>query len=986
VDDANLWTQALGALQAGQRGKARRLLYQLVSLEPDHRMAWVLLTTLAPTRSACLVCLEQAQQLDPANRGLQRAVIALHKAPPVLAVPPSRAVVPSADRWPHPTRRAVRPGLSQLRQWAAMIATHALPRIAKYTLVKGISLVLTVILGVYLTILVANLGGGVDEIFRGMITQTLMGRVQGGWLDDVPTEQRTQILEQAEWEMEEAYGLHEPFMLRSARWLVNGLTLNLGETFLLGFFEGVWRGADQAVQSLVLQRLPYTLLLVGASNVLIFVATVGVALVLSRRYGGLMDRTMVTLAALTSAPSWIFGVILVVVVAGRLQLLPFPKAIDTQYAALTPEFGRLLLTQMIFPVAAITLSTFFTGVYTWRTFFVLYSGEDYVEMAKAKGLAPRALERRYVLRPSLPYVITAFALMVIGVWEGAIALEILFYWPGIGPLFLQAIQRFNTPLIVAVVVVFAYLLAITVFVLDILYALVDPRVRVGSNGPTVEAARRRTTRRFRRRRNPRASIGQEQVSPQQPNPPRPKVSFSQRIKGLGSHTGRLRIALRELARYPSAILGLVIILALIGVSIYTLLTIPASQAIQQWQAHSTDEGKSTAYQNPKNAMPVWVNLFRRDKLPETIRLTTRAGSIPKNYERVGEDTIDITFSFTFDYPYGDFPEQLLLFFESEYQQKAPHLSLTWLTPDGREISFPSFSAERLKTYDVSNDERLQRRLGGLPAVQGLFGDPDADPPVPLRGSYELRVGGLVFEAESDVDAEFVLYGRVSGLAGTDNHRRDLTVALLWGTPVALAFGLLGAVVTSLFAMLIATVGVWYGGWLDELIQRITEVNMILPTLPIAIMVYILYSKSIWAILGVIILLSIFGNSIKNYRAALLQMKDAAYIEGAQAYGASDGRIIWRYLVPRMVPVLLPQLVTMVPAFVFYEATLAFLGVSDPQLPTWGKLIYDAISNGAFQGHYYWIAQPIALLLVTGLAFALLGFALERMVNPRLMDQ
>jgi peptide/nickel transport system permease protein len=212
------------------------------------------------------------------------------------------------------------------------------------------------------------------------------------------------------------------------------------------------------------------------------------------------------------------------------------------------------------------------------------------------------------------------------------------------------------------------------------------------------------------------------------------------------------------------------------------------------------------------------------------------------------------------------------------------------------------------------------------------------------------------------------------------------VALLWGTPVALAFGLLGAVVTSLLAMLIATVGVWYGGWLDELIQRITEVNMILPTLPIAIMVFILYSKSIWAILGVIILLSIFGNSIKNYRAALLQMKEAAYIEGAKAYGASNGRIIRRYLVPRIVPVLMPQLVMMVPAFVFYEATLAFLGVSDPQLPTWGKLIYDAITNGALQGHYYWILQPIALLMVTGLAFALLGFALERIVNPRLMDQ
>jgi peptide/nickel transport system permease protein len=271
-------------------------------------------------------------------------------------------------------------------------------------------------------------------------------------------------------------------------------------------------------------------------------------------------------------------------------------------------------------------------------------------------------------------------------------------------------------------------------------------------------------------------------------------------------------------------------------------------------------------------------------------------------------------------------------------------------------------------------------------MPALFGDPASGLEVPLRGEYEVQVSALVFEPESDLDAEFVLYGLVHGWAGTDHHRRNLAVALLWGAPVALAFGLLGAVVTSLLSMLIATVGVWYGGWLDGLIQRITEVNMIVPTLPMAIMVYILYAKSIWAILGVIVLLSIFGNSIKNYRAALLQMKESAYVEGALAYGTSNARIIRRYLIPRLVPVLIPQLVIMVPGFVFYEATLAFLGVSDPQLPTWGKLIHEAINNGATQGHYYWVLQPIGLLLVTGLAFALLGFTLERVVNPRLMEE
>ena len=91
-----------------------------------------------------------------------------------------------------------------------------------------------------------------------------------------------------------------------------------------------------------------------------------------------------------------------------------------------------------------------------------------------------------------------------------------------------------------------------------------------------------------------------------------------------------------------------------------------------------------------------------------------------------------------------------------------------------------------------------------------------------------------------------MYGQVYGLAGTDHLRRDLMVALLWGMPIALAFGLLAALGTTITTMIIAAVGAWYGGWVDELIQRITEVNLVLPFLPILIMIGTFYSRSIWA--------------------------------------------------------------------------------------------------------------------------------------------
>src|SRR5207302_5121235 len=121
--------------------------------------------------------------------------------------------------------------------------------------------------------------------------------------------------------------------------------------------------------------------------------------------------------------------------------------------------------------------------------------------------------------------------------------------------------------------------------------------------------------------------------------------------------------------------------------------------------------------------------------------------------------------------------------------------------------------------------------------------------VPLKGRYQLQIEGFCFGEGSNLEAKLVVYGQVYGLAGTDHRRRDLMVALLWGTPVALAFGFLAAVGSTLTTLSIAAAGVWFGRWIDAVIQRITEVNVILPVLPILIMIGIFYSRSFWVMLG-----------------------------------------------------------------------------------------------------------------------------------------
>ena len=445
--------------------------------------------------------------------------------------------------------------------------------------------------------------------------------------------------------------------------------------------------------------------------------------------------------------------------------------------------------------------------------------------------------------------------------------------------------------------------------------------------------------------------------------------------------------LRQLRQYPSAVVGLAIIGLLLIVSFITPIIIPYSEAVRLWRG-----GGDIWAASPRNAAPAWQNVFRSKNLPVTIELNSAEGDGEVTIEQLSADTREAIFTYEFDFPYHEFPPELILFAQAEFEEKQPHLEMTWVTPDGREIRAGEFSPGASASFRFGQDERLQRRLEretgieGVKVAEGFFDDPEQEGLQVLQGTYKLIISALLFEEASSVDTTFVSYGLVHGIAGTDHLRRDLSVALLWGTPIAMAFGLLAAVGTTITTMSIAAIGVWFGGRIDSFIQRITEINAIIPLLPILIMVGTLYSRDIWVMLGLVVLLSIFGLAIKNYRAIFLQVRELPYIDAARAYGATNMRIIFRYLIPRILPLIIPQIVILVPTFVFLEASLAVLGLGDPVLPTWGKVIRDANVEGAlFNGFYYWILEPAALLMLAGLGFAMVGFALDRIFNPRLRE-
>jgi peptide/nickel transport system permease protein len=361
--------------------------------------------------------------------------------------------------------------------------TSTLSRVVRYTLVRMVMLLLMVVVGVYLVILIANMGGYVDEMRRGFIREQVSMFIfadESAEMKRLSSAEKNALIQEQVALAEKRLGLDKPFVVRSFAFLKDALTLNLGRATIMYSESG-----SKTVRLILLERLPPTLLLWGAANIFLFFLGLFLALYLSRKYGSLMDKLTVALAPSSSAPAWFYGLFLILIFAALLQILPFGSLVDAPPPESTVGYALSLIKHLILPVSAIIISSIFASTYGWRTFFLIYSSEDYVEMAKAKGLSSREIERRYVLRPTLPTIITSFALTLITVWQGAVILETVFNWPGLGRALYQAIGLFDTPVIVGAQVIYAYLLAITVFVLDFIYALVDPRVRIGDEGRRV---------------------------------------------------------------------------------------------------------------------------------------------------------------------------------------------------------------------------------------------------------------------------------------------------------------------------------------------------------------------------------------------------------------------------------------------------------------------------------------------------------------------
>ena len=890
-------------------------------------------------------------------------------------------------------------------------------RAVRFLGLRAILIAATIFIGIFLTIVMIN--RPVDMGLRTIPPQlesTLMSQINlyvRAYKSQHPAYFTMTEAEQDKFDevytrvLVEEQGLNLPYLQRHLRWTWKALQFDWGQ---LRNITSMAFGRVQNTRSLnevVLQYMGNTLLLAGTANLLIFLLGIPFALFLARRYGSWLDRLMTVLSPISSIPSWVIGLILVAIFAVELRLLPVGGMYDTVPSKNTLDQVLIVAKYMVLPVASIFLSLFFQLVYSWRTFFVIFAEEDYVDLGRAVGLPQGKLERKYILRPTLSYVITSFSLMLISFWQMMLALEVVFGWPGIGWLYInvglpnfwgESMYPGELRVALTLVVLFAYILGVVAFLLDIIYVLVDPRIHLTQGQPTLRLKRLHLRKRpgiLQNRGTIPASIDPNPSPGVSPPVERGMDALREDLQHILSKLAAwLKLAAREVGRYPTAIIGLVIILLLVIGSIYAVFGMPYEKIGGEWGRTSLT-GKAVV---PKLAKPAWINLFRSTDYLSVLRLDGSQAGAQRSEQALSNGMRQINLTYTFAYNYADFPSEIFLNLDSIYSEKKPYASMIWTTPDGREFKLPGISVIPGTQYDFKTQIRYKRMVEQNPNWKAwwvfgevfptpvhyvLFADPDSDQPGVVPGTYTLQIEGITFEEGSDLQAELVLLGQVYGLAGTDYYRRDLLVPLLWGMPFALGFGLAGALATTLISMMLAAAGVWYGGWVDNLIQRLTEMNLVLPVLAIAVLAYAFLHVNLWVILGTIVLLNVFGTPTKNFRSAFMQIRNDPYIEAAQTYGATNWRIIRKYMVPRIVPVLTPQIVILVPCFIFLEATLGFFNISTGY-PTWGMIIYQAVTRGALYGSRFWVLEPLALLLLTGLAFSMLGIALERILNPRLI--
>lgn len=218
--------------------------------------------------------------------------------------------------------------------------------------------------------------------------------------------------------------------------------------------------------------------------------------------------------------------------------------------------------------------------------------------------------------------------------------------------------------------------------------------------------------------------------------------------------------------------------------------------------------------------------------------------------------------------------------------------------------------------------------------------------------------------------------------GTTTFGNDVLSQLLMGFRVAFQVGFVAALAVGFISTLFGVISGYFGGWIDDILMRITDVALSIPTLPFAIVAVGLLGPSVQNIILVITLL-FWRNGARIIRSSVLTERERIYVKWARAAGASHMHIIFNHILPNVFRVVFLWITMSVAFAILTEASLSFLGLGDPTVISWGQMLNTAFSSGNLRTAWWWVAPPSLALVVLISSLYLIGRGYEELTNPRL---
>jgi peptide/nickel transport system permease protein len=221
------------------------------------------------------------------------------------------------------------------------------------------------------------------------------------------------------------------------------------------------------------------------------------------------------------------------------------------------------------------------------------------------------------------------------------------------------------------------------------------------------------------------------------------------------------------------------------------------------------------------------------------------------------------------------------------------------------------------------------------------------------------------------------------LLGTDDAGKDVLSAFIYASRVSLIVGFVASFISVMIGGLVGILAGYYGGQLENILMRFTDILLVIPSLPLMIVIVALSKPSLIHIILVIGLLS-WTSSARLVRSQTLTLKQRKFVVRARALGAGSLHIIKQHILPLVFPLIAANTVLVISSSILTESSLSFLGLGDPTTLSWGQMLNFAFSRGSVSAGAWWALVPPGLGIVwVTVACTLLGHGLEQIFNPRL---